>query len=99
MSAAARKRAIYEGARPVSGYESEASEAINNLADAARTLAGAFCTLAAASHTKTPGEQRDMAAVFYDDASHRFGDITRRMDKKQRADLNAFIDAMCKGKK
>lgn len=80
-------------------YEGSVADAITNLADAARTLAAALCSIGAGHHTGTPGEQRDMAAVFFDDAQSRFGDVLRRMDKAQRAKLNAFIDGLCKGKK
>lgn len=94
-----RKRLILERAEAVPDYEGSVADAMGNLADAARTLAGAICTAAAAAHTKTPGEQRDMAAVFFDDATRRFGDPLKRMDKSQRAKLEAFIDGLCKGKK
>jgi hypothetical protein len=83
----------------VSEYVSETGEAINNLAEAVRTLAAVFASVAASKNTGTLGDQRNMAGVIYADAEQRFADILRKLDKRTRAELESWIDGLCKGKR
>jgi len=80
-------------------YESNVAEAINNLADAVRTCAGVFASIAAAAHTANVGHQRDMAGVIYADAQQRFADVLRRLDKTRQAELEKWLDGLVKGKR
>jgi hypothetical protein len=96
---AARSYAIIRRASPVSEMASEVRAGLDNLADAVRTLAGTMAAIAAQGHTKSLGDQRNMAAVMFADAEARFPDILRRLDKKGRDQLESYIDAICKGKR
>ena len=79
-------------------YVSQTREGMDNIADAIRTLAGAFCSIAAGAHSDTDGRQREMAAVFYRDSQARFADIIRKMDPKLEQELTDYINGICKGK-
>ena len=94
---AARKSAIVRKARTVPEYASEVAEAMHRLADVGELLAGGLFAIAAAAHTDTLGNQRNMAAVFHSDALSRYGDIWKKLDEKQRQDLEKFISSVCKG--
>lgn len=93
----ARKVAIMEAAVPE--YVSETREGMDNIADAVRTAAGALCQIAAGLNTKTPGDQRNFAAVLFEDARTRFGDVSRKLDPKMQAELESYIAGLCKGKR
>jgi len=80
-------------------YVSETREGMDNIADAVRTAAGALCQIAAGQHTTTPGDQRNFAAVLYEDARTRFAEVTRKMDPKKQAELENWITAICRGKR
>ena len=83
----------------MSEYESAVAEAGSNLADALRTLAGVMASVAAGMNTETPGDQRNMAMVIFEDAKERFADVHRKIDPKELKKLEAFIDNICKAKK
>lgn len=76
---------------------SEIREGLDNNADALLTLASAICQIAAASHSKDYGDQRNMAGVFYADAISRFGDVMRKMTPQQKQELDTFISNLCRG--
>jgi hypothetical protein len=98
MHSTARKARILERAGPVS-YVSEVREGMDNIADGIRTLAGVMASVAAAAHTDTLGNQRNMASVIFADAAERFGDVMKKLDPKKREELERFIDGICKGKR
>lgn len=83
----------------MSEFESAVAEAGNNLAEALRTLAGTVASVAAGMHTSTPGDQRNMAMVIFEDAKERFADVHRKLDPKEMKKLEAFIDGICKPKR
>ena len=89
------------GIRPVSDeqFVSETREGMDNIADAIRTLAGVMASVAAGMHTDGGGNQRDMAGVIYADAQQRFGDVCRKLDEKNRKQLESWLSGLCKGKK
>lgn len=93
----AAKQRIVEAAVP--DLVSETREGMDNIADAIRTAAGALCQIAAGAHTKTKGEQREFGAVLYEDARTRFADVARKLDPKMQAELEKYIDGLCKGKR
>lgn len=99
MSSTARKSMIVRKAEPVSEIASEVREGLDNLADAVRTFAGVMASCAAGMNTESPGYQRQMAGVIYQDAQERFGDVLKKLDEKSRADLHKYIDGLCKGKR
>ena len=80
-------------------FEFAATEAMNNIADAIRTLAGVMASIAASPHTNTLPNQRQMAGVIYQDALERFGDVLKKLDDKKRAELETWLDGLCKAKK
>lgn len=80
-------------------YESAVADAMNNIADAVRTLAGVMAACAAGAHTQNLGDQRNMAGVFFTDAQERFGDVLKKLDPKQRQALEAYIAGLCKAKR
>ena len=92
-----RKRYILERSEAVPEYASEVAEAMHRLADVGELLAGGLFAIAAGCHTDTLGNQRNMAAVFHSDALNRYGDIWKKLDEKQRQDLEKFISSVCKG--
>lgn len=94
-----RKRLILERAAPVPEYASEVAEAMNRLADVGELIAGGLFAIAAGCHTDTLGNQRNMAAVFSSDAASRYGDIWKKLDERQRQDLERFIANICKAKR
>jgi hypothetical protein len=83
----------------VSAYESEAREGMDNIADAIRTLAGVMASCAAACHTDTLDNQRNMAGVIYADAQERFGDVLKKLDDKTRRELEAWLAGLCRTKR
>lgn len=93
-----RKQLIVQEAT-VTEFEHGVSEAINNLADAVRTVGGVMASVAAGMNTETVGDQRNMAGVIFADASERFGDLLKKLDPKQRQQLEGWIDGLCKGKR
>jgi hypothetical protein len=93
----ARKARIVEAAVPE--YESAVADAMNNIADALRTCAGVFASVAAGANTQSPGDQRNMAGVIYADAQERFGDVLKKLDPKTQKELEAWLDGLCKGKR
>lgn len=80
-------------------YVSETREGMDNIADAIRTLAGVMASIAAAAHTNTLGNQRNMAGVIFADATERFGDVLKKLDPKNRAELESYIAGLCKAKR
>lgn len=77
---------------------SELREGMDNIADAGRSIAGALCQIAAGLNTNTPGDQRNFAAVLYEDARTRFPDVHRKLDPKMEGELQAYIATLCKGR-
>lgn len=80
----ARKARILERVEPVSetAVASEIADAIHRLADACygmkdelSGIAGALSYLAAAKHSGTAGEQRQLGAVIYQTSVKRFGGL------------------------
>ena len=80
-------------------FESGVSEAINNLADAVRTVGGVMASVAAGMNTETVGDQRNMAGVIFADAADRFQDVLKKLDPKTQKQLEGWIDGLCKGKR
>jgi hypothetical protein len=50
-------------------------------------------------NTDKLGDQRNMTAVFMADAASRYGDVWKKLDERQRQDLERFIANICKPKK
>jgi hypothetical protein len=71
----------------------------NNLADAIRTLAAVFASVAASAHTNNPYDQSQVAAAIFEQAQGRFGDILTKMNKRKRAELEAWLDGLVKPKR
>jgi acyl-homoserine lactone acylase PvdQ len=94
----ARKALIVTEAT-VSEFEHGVADAINNLADAVRTVGGVFASVAAGMNTDTVGDQRNMAGVIFQDAQQRFGDLLKKLDPKTQKQLESWIDGLCKGKR
>lgn len=80
-------------------YEAEVADAINNLADAVRVHAAVTATLAAGCHADTEGRQREMGAVFFEDARQQFADILKKVGPKRREEMHRYIDGLCRGMK
>lgn len=80
-------------------YVTETREGMDNIADAVRTLAGVMASLSASCHTKTLGDQRNMAAVIFADAAERFGDVHKKLDERSRQELERWIAGLCKAKR
>lgn len=80
----------------MSEYESGVANAMNNVADAVRTLAAVFASVAASAHTHNAYDQSQVAAAIFEQAQGRFGDVLTKMTKRKRAELEAFIDGLCK---
>jgi phosphopantothenoylcysteine synthetase/decarboxylase len=80
----------------VSEYESAVANAMNNVADAIRTLAGVAASIAAAAHTENTYDQRQMAAVIFQDAQERFADPLKKISKRKRDEMARWIDGLCK---
>lgn len=83
----------------MSEYESQVAQAMNNVADALRTLAAVGASIAATAHTNSPYDQQQFAAVIWTQAQDRFGDVLKKLNKRQREDLERFISGICKGAK
>lgn len=90
---------LFRRTRPVTEMASEVREGLENVADAVRTVAGALASIAAGMHTTNSSDQRDMAGVIYTDATERFADPLKKLDAKKRAELESFINGLCKAKK
>lgn len=75
MSSTARKHMIIRGSRPVSEIASEIADAVRAHTDEVAALAGAVAYLAAAKHSETAGEQRQLGAAIYHTAKQRFGGL------------------------
>jgi hypothetical protein len=95
----AEKQLILAKGPVVDEYVSETREGMDNIADAIRTLAGVVASVAAAAHTDTLGNQRNMAGVIFADAQQRFGDVLGKLDDKTRKELEAWIGGLCKSKR
>ena len=80
-------------------YVTETREGMDNIADAIRTLAGVMASVAAAAHTDTLGNQRNMAGVIFADAQERFGDVFKKLDKQTQSQLESWIAGLCKTKR
>jgi hypothetical protein len=75
----------------VGDYASEVAGSIERLAgDALFAIAGGI-------HTEDTSAQRNMAAVFKQDALNKHRDVLRKLTDQQRKDLDDYILAMCKG--
>jgi hypothetical protein len=96
MNTARKHHIVGRAAMPE--YVSETREGMDNIADAIRTLAGVMASIAAAAHTNTLGNQRNMAGVIFADATERFGDVLKKLDPKNRAELESYIAGLCKKK-
>lgn len=79
-------------------YESVVAVAMEYLADAIRTHAAVMASCAASAHVNNPYDQRNMAAVIFTDAQERFADPLKKLNKRQREDLERYIQGLCKGK-
>ena len=84
---------------PVSDYASEVAASIERLTDMVELLADAGFAIAGGIHTESPADQRNMAAVFKQDALNGHRDVLRKLTDEQRKDLDEYILAMCKGKR
>lgn len=73
---------------------SEIRGGLDNVADGLLTLAGAVCQLAAASKARDYGDQRNMGAVFFADASSLFAELTDRVTKEQAEAINKWVDGL-----
>ena len=83
----------------MSEYEASVAHAMNNIADALRTLAGSLASIAAAAHTSNPYDQSQAAAAIYMQAEDRYGDILKKLNKRQRADLEQWLGELVRPKK
>ena len=99
MTRARSHAIIIRRVTPVSEIASEVREGLDNLADAVRTFAGVMASCAAGMNTESPGYQRQMAGVIYQDAQERFGDVLKKLDEKTQADLSKWLDGLCRGKR
>jgi hypothetical protein len=71
----ARKHAIVAKDDPVPEIASELAEALRRCADELAGIGGSLAYLAAAKHSGTAGEQRQLAAVIYHTSIQRFGGV------------------------
>lgn len=71
----ARKAQIIERAEPVSEIASEIGDRLQAVSESFLTCAGIFAYIAAAEHSSTAGEQRQLAAVMFHTARQRFGGV------------------------
>ena len=78
-------------------YVSEVAGSIERLADMVELAGDALFAIAGGIHTTDTAAQRNMAAVFKQDALNHHSDVLRKLTDKQREDLNNYILAMCKG--
>lgn len=92
--------------RPVSEFVSETregmdriAEAIEFLGDAIKTHAAVMASCAATAHSRDYGDQRNMAMVIYEDAQQLFKELHDRIDPKRKAELDTYIEGLCKGKR
>jgi uncharacterized protein YukE len=93
------RKALIVTEAPVNEFEHGVADAINNLADAVRTVAGVFASVAAQEHSQDLPSQRDMAGVIYGDAHQRFADVMKKLDPKMQKQLESWLDGLCKGKR
>ena len=82
----------------VSEYASEVAQSIERLADMAELIADGLFVCAAGAHTDNLEAQRNMAAVFREDAQDRYRDVLRKLNPAQRKQMGEFINEFCKSK-
>lgn len=82
----------------MSEYASEAAASIARLADMMEYVAGGLFAIAAAAHTDDLFAQRQMAAVLAEDARTKHRDPLRKLNKKDRAELESYIRGLVRGK-
>ena len=90
----ARKSAIMKGR--VMPEQSEVVDALHAIADGLFTVAGSVAYLAAAEHTDTAGEQRQLAAVITQTAKLRFGGIKYDGQRITEAEVDQLDKMLCK---
>jgi hypothetical protein len=83
----------------VAEFVSETREGMDNIADAIRTLAGVMASCAAACHTDTLGNQRNMAGVIYADAQDRFSEVLRKLEPQKQKELDSWLAGLCRVKR
>jgi hypothetical protein len=81
----------------VGDYASEVAGSIERLADMVELAGDALFAIAGGIHTEDTAAQRNMAAVFKQDALNKHRDVLRKLTDQQRKDLDDYILAMCKG--
>jgi hypothetical protein len=95
-SALASRAGLIPGVRIMS-VVSRIEEALDRQTDATYALLGGLCQIAAGMHTTTLGDQRNMAAVFFADASNHFRELEGRVSREDAERLRNFVDGICKG--
>jgi len=83
----------------VSDYASEVASSIERLSDVMELVAGGLFSIAAGRHTNDVFAQRQMACVLQEDARTRYADVLRKLNKRDRASLEAYIKGLVKGAK
>ena len=61
-------------------------------------LGDALFAIAGGLHTDDPAGQRNMAAVFKEDALNRYQDVLKKLGPEQRRKMEDYIEGICKGK-
>lgn len=88
----ASKAAILKD-RPVTEIASEIAGGLSQAGESFLTLAGIMAYIAAAEHSETAGEQRQLAAVMFHTAKLKFGGVKydgQRIDQATIEDLDAM---------
>lgn len=87
----ARKRLILERAEPVSETDrlDDIAEAGHAIAQAFDNLARAVCCLAVKQESRNPGEQRELAAILWNDAASDFREVA--MTEEMRTWLSGLL--------
>lgn len=70
-----RKRMILERVEPVTDRLEDVAEAGREIARSFDNLGRAICLLAVKLEARNPGEQRELAAIFWSDAVSDFRDV------------------------
>jgi hypothetical protein len=92
----ARSKAIIEKAEPVSETASQIADALHAVSESFLTCAGIFAYVAAAEHSGTAGEQRQLAAVMFHTAKLKFGGVKYDGQRIDEATISELDDMWCR---
>lgn len=92
----ARKYACHRKVPAVSEIASQIGGGLLALAEAVETHACIMAYLAAAEHTRTAGEQRQLAAVMFQTARKRFGGVKYDGLRIEDLDLEGLDAILCR---